>query len=71
MLILVAIKKVFLFATDIYGQAVQKGSGSEAILKTIKVKVDLEMRLQRKCLELLGATDMLLAASTVNFPNVG
>ena len=49
----------------------QKGSSSEAILKTIKVKVDLEMRLQRKCLELLGATDMLLAASTVNIPNVG
>lgn len=51
---------------DIYGQAVQKGSGSEAILKTIKVKVDLELRLQRKSLELLGAIDMLLATSTVS-----
>ena len=57
--------------TDIYGQAVQKGSGSEAVLKTIKVKVDLELRLHRKCLELLGAIDMLLTASTTSLSNVG
>lgn len=57
--------------TDIYGQAVRKGSGSEAVLKTIKVKVDLELRLHRKCLELLGAIDMLLTASTINLSNVG
>ena len=43
-----------------------KGSGSEAVLKTVKVKVDLELRLQRKSLELLGAIDMIMAASTIN-----
>lgn len=62
---------LFSFTTDIYGRAVQKGSGSEAILKTIKVKVGLELCLQRKSFELLGAIDMLLAASTINLLNVG
>lgn len=57
--------------TDIYGQAVQKGNACEAVLKTIRVKVNLELRLQRKSLELLGAIDMLLAASTISLSNVG